>query len=105
MFSYTFQGLTPGEKYVFAVAAYNEVFESPRSSTIEIIAATRPSKPDPISRSSAGLTEIGIQWAAPFNGYNEITGYIIESDGGNGGSFTQIATSGSATTTFLHTGL
>ena len=85
--TYTFNGLTPGERYVFAVAAYNEVFESDRSSTIEIIAATVPAKPDPVSRSSAGTTEIGISWVAPNDGDNAIQGYIIESDGGLGGQF------------------
>ena len=103
--SHTFASLTPGERYIFAVSAYNEVFEGPRSDTIEIIAGTVPSKPDPIERASAGLTEIGISWTAPSNGNNNIIGYLIESDGGSGGQFSQIGTSGAATTTFLHTGL
>ena len=42
---------------------------------------------------------------APDDGDNALTGYVIESDGGNGGSFTQIGTSGAATTTFVHTDL
>ena len=71
-YSHTFTGLTPGERYVFAVSAYNEVFESGRSETIEIVAATQPAKPDPITRSSAGPTEIGIQWTAPDDGDNAI---------------------------------
>jgi len=103
--SHTFSGLTPGERYVFAVAAYSDVFESAKSNIIEIIAGTVPYKPDPITRSAASLTEIGISWSAPFNGDNAITAYIIESDGGSGGSFSQIGTSGAATISFLHTGL
>lgn len=55
-FSHIFAGLTAGERYVFAVSAYNEVFESQRSATIEIVAATLPAKPDPIERASAGET-------------------------------------------------
>ena len=87
VYSHTFSDLTPGERYVFAVSVYNEIFESSRTATIEVIAATLPSKPDPITRASAGVTEIGIQWTEPDSGNNPITGYIIESDGGNGGSF------------------
>ena len=103
--SHTFTSLTPGERYVFAVSAYNSLFESLKSNTVEIIAATRPAKPDPVTRSSGGLTEIVISWTAPDDGDNPISGYIVESDGGNGGSFSQIATSGAATTTFSHTDL
>ena len=83
--AHTFTSLTPGQSYVFAVSAYNEVFEGPRSETVEIIAGTVPAKPDPIIRDSTGLTEIGISWSAPTDGNNAITGYIIESDGGVGG--------------------
>ena len=64
-----------------------------------------PAKPAPVSRASAGLQEIGINWSAPSNGDNAITGYKIESDGGSGGSFAKIGDTGAATTTFLHTEL
>ena len=98
----TFTSLTPGERYVFAITAYNSLFEGPLSDSIEIIAATAPAKPDPVIRASGGLTEIVVSWTAPNDGDNTITGYIIESDGGDGGSFSQIGTSGAATTTFSH---
>ena len=87
------------------MSAYNEIFESQRSATIEIIAATLPAKPDPVVRASAGETEIGISWTAPDDGDSDILSYSIESDGGTGGQFSEIATTGAATTTYLHTDL
>jgi titin len=73
--------------------------------TTEVIAATVPATPDPVVRSSSGETSIGIQWSAPDNGYNSITGYIIKSNGGSGSTFSEIGTTGPATTTFTETGL
>ena len=56
-------------------------------------------------RYSSGETSIGFQWSAPANGYNSITGYIVKSNGGSGSTFSEIGTTGPATTTFTETGL
>ena len=97
--------LTNGERYVFAVSSHNDIGESDQSLTIEIIAATVPAKPDPVTRSSSGATEIGFSWVAPDNGFNTVTGYVLKSNGGSGNVFTQIGTTGPATTTFTESGL
>ena len=86
--THTFDAPTPGERYVFAVSAYNDIGEGAQSLTIEIIAATVPAKPDPVTRFSSGSTSIGFSWVAPNDGHNSITGYIIKSNGGSGNAFT-----------------
>ena len=40
--THNFQSLMPGERYTFAVAAYNDIGEGPQSLTTEVIAATVP---------------------------------------------------------------
>jgi len=87
------------------VSAYNAVFEGTRSSSTEIIAATEPAQPDPVTRSASGLQDITISWTAPDDGDNPITGYVIQADDGLGGAFSQVGTTGAATLSFTHTSL
>jgi len=98
--------ITSGGRYLFAVAAYNEIGAGLQSSTIEIIAAVIPGAPAAPTRFASGLTSISIQWAAPTsNGDNTITGYKIEWNGGSGSTFVQLGTTGAATKNFAKEGL
>jgi len=58
-----------------------------------------------VTRLSGSVNSITVQWVAPDNGGNAITQYIVEWNGGSGSVFSQIGTTGAATTNFPKTGL
>jgi hypothetical protein len=92
--------LVPGETYSFAVAAYNDVQTSEMSNILQVIAAEVPDQPAPVQRSSSAVTAVTFTWVAPANGGSPIRSYIVQSNGGSGTVFTQLAVVGPSTLSY-----
>lgn len=58
-----------------------------------------------MARSGSALTAIPFSWDAPYNGGSLITGYRVESNGGSGDTFVEIATTGPSTQSYYASGL
>lgn len=69
-------GISSGT-YYFKVAAINDHGEGPRSSTITVLAASVPTKMNPVViNHPTDITSVRITWAAPTsNGGDAITAY------------------------------
>ncbi len=109
--TYTDTRLDPGTTRYYRVAAINSAGTGPwsddASATTEV---TVPGVPTGLRATPDGLkgsTQIRLTWSAPSNdGGSPITGYRIERAITRGGPWIiQVASTGSAATTYLHTGL
>jgi len=75
--TFTTTAVTAGTKYSFTVAAYNLVSTSSQSNIVQVIAATVPGQPAPVTRTASALTAITFSWTAPSTGGSPITSYIV----------------------------
>jgi len=78
--TFTTTSVSAGTKYSFAVAAYNLVSTSSPSNLVQVIAATVPAQPAPVTRTASALTAITFSWDAPNTGGSPITSYIVQSN-------------------------
>ena len=109
---YTDTGLSPGTTRYYRVAAISAAGTSPWSSVADATTddLTVPGAPTGLRAAPSGVggsTQLLLTWSAPANdGGSPITGYRIERAITRGGPWIiHLASTGSATTTYLHTGL
>ena len=107
--TYSHTGLTASTTRHYRVSAINSAGTGPASNTANATtdAATAPGAPTSLSATADGQTAIDLSWTAPTStGGVTITGYKIEVSSNNGSSFSDLlASTGSAATTYSHTGL
>jgi titin len=83
-----------GMIYSFKISATNEVGESLRSTSTDIIAGTVPSQALSLAKKSADVGQISISWLPPADdGGTPITDYLVYWDEGLGGALTLLANS------------
>ena len=108
--TYSHTGLTAGSTRHYRVSAINSAGTGPASNTANATtgaaSAAVPGAPRVLTATANGQTRIDLSWNAPTtNGGANITGYRIEVST-NGSSWSDlVANTGSATTTYSHTGL
>ncbi len=106
---YAHTDLSPGTTHHYRIRAINSVDAGPPSNVASATttAATAPDAPSNLTATASGRTEITLSWRAPSNnGGAAVTGYQIEVSANAGGSWTNLETNtGSAATTYTHTGL
>ncbi len=73
---YNATGLANGTTYFFAVYATNGIYESEDSVTVSAVPKTLPSAPA-IINSSTGVRTICLNWTAPYDGGDALTGYDL----------------------------
>ncbi len=100
--SYSDPTATPGTTYVYAVRAVNAVGAGPASVESSASAYTTPDAPTVTARGGTG--SVILSWAAPGNGGNPISGYVIER-GTAAGARTALATIAADATSYTDTGL
>src|SRR5574338_205451 len=109
--SYSHTGLTTGTAYSYKVYAINSVGTSVASSEISVTPTSSsvgalPGFPTGLTATAMSPTQINLSWSAPSdNGGYPITGYKIEYRIGSGSYSTLVASTGSAATTYSHTGV
>lgn len=108
--NYSHTGLTTGTQYSYKIYAINSVGTSVAS--VEVSATPSASSVGSLPSSPTGLvatpispTQANLSWNAPSNGGYPITGYRIEYRIGAGSYADLVQTTGSATTTYSHTGM
>jgi hypothetical protein len=85
--SYTVTDLIPGTVYSYIVNARNLVGFGGYSSSVSIMAASRPFTPVvPVTRMISN-TNVNLTWTAPFDGGTPITSYIVKLRYSNGVTF------------------
>ncbi len=108
---YTHSGLTASTTYHYRVSAINSVGTGSASTTAnattDTVNATRPQPPTSLSATATGRSSITLSWAAPSdNGGSSISAYQIEvSLNGTSGWTSLVENTGSASTSYEHTGL
>lgn len=106
--SYSDRGLQPATTRHYRVRAINTAGESPPSNVARATTdPTVPGAPTGLSATANGTSQIDLSWTAPgYNGGSAITGYRVEmAESGNGPWSNLAANTGSAGTTYSHTGL
>ena len=109
--TYSHTGLATGTAYTYRVYAINSVGTSVASSEIQATPSSSsapglPGVPTQLTTNVISGTQINLSWSAPANnGGSAITGYKIESKSGTGSYAILVANTGSAATTYSHTGL
>ena len=94
--SYTITGLINGQRYYFAVSAFNAVGESEKSNEVSAVPCTVPSAPQNLT-AVAGNGNVTLTWQPPAdNGGSPITGYRIYY-GTSAGNYTVNITVGNVT--------
>jgi predicted phage tail protein len=94
--SYTITGLINGQRYYFAVSAFNAVGESEKSNEVSAVPCTVPSAPQNLT-AVAGNGNVTLTWEPPAdNGGMPITGYRIYY-GTSAGNYTVNITVGNVT--------
>ena len=105
---YSHTGLAAGNTRHYRVSAINSAGTGPASDTDSATtdAATKPGAPTGLTATADGKTEIDLSWTGPSDdGGADITGYRIESSA-DGSSWSDLeADTGSAGTSYFHTGL
>ena len=108
--TYTHTGVASGTTYQYRVYAINAIGESASPSNVASVSAgtaTVPNAPTGLTATVSGQTEVNLSWEAPSsNGGAVITGYRIEVSTNEVDTWSNlVANTGSATTTYTHTGL
>ena len=106
--SYSDRGLQPATTRHYRVRAINTAGESTPSNVARATTdPTVPGAPTGLSATANGTSQIDLSWTAPaYDGGSAITGYRVEmAESGNGPWSNLAANTGSAGTTYSHTGL
>ena len=108
--SYSHTGLAAGSTRHYRVSAINSAGTGPASNTdsatTEAAPPTKPGAPTGLSATADGQTEIDLAWTAPSDdGGAAITGYKIEVSTTGSSWSDLVASTGSTTTSYSHTGL
>ena len=109
--TYAHTDLAPSTTYHYRVSAMNSVGTGPASNvahaTTGAPAMTVPDSPTDLSAIASGSSQINLSWIAPSNtGGTTIIGYQIEVSFDAGTNWSDLAANtGSAATTYIHTGL
>ncbi|MFN3655253.1 MAG: fibronectin type III domain-containing protein, partial [Candidatus Nitrosotenuis sp.] len=110
--SYSHQGLTTNQVYIYRVYAITS-FGTSQEASAEALAqptssssATAPGAPTNLSATAVSPTQINLIWSAPSNiGSSPITGYKIEVKSASGSYSTLTSNTGTTSTTYQHPGL
>ena len=108
--AYTHRNLSPGSTRHYRVAAITRAGRSPWSSVAQ--ATTDVTKPDAptglrvLPSGTGGSDQLLLTWSRPpTDGGSSITGYLIQMSLNGVPPFTLVASTGSAATSYVHTGL
>jgi len=84
--------IVPSTIYKLKYRAVNEYGYSDFSEELNIGVASFPLKPNPVTKvlSESGTNFITLTWQKSLNTELPVIGYLVNSDGGNGGAFKQI---------------
>jgi titin len=108
--NYSHTGLTTGIQYSYKIYAINSIGMSVASVEVSAIPSTSsvgslPGSPIGLVATPISPTQTNLSWNAPSNGGYPITGYRIEYRIGAGSYSDLVQTTGSAETTYSHTGM
>lgn len=109
--TYSHTGLTTGVQYSYKVYAINSVGTSVASSEVAVTpttssSGTYPGSPTGLVASAVSPTQANLSWSAPpSNGGYQIIGYKIEYRIGSGPYSELVSNTGTAATTYSHTGM
>ncbi len=109
--TYSHTGLTTDQTYTYHVYAINSIGTSASSSEASATptstsSGANPGAPTDLTAVPASPTQVNLSWVTPSNnGGYPITGYRIEYRVGSSSYTTLVSSTGSASTTYSHTGL
>ena len=108
--AYAHTGLAPGTTRHYRISAMNSAGTGPASNVAHAMTeppvATVPDAPTGLRAVASGESQINLSWTAPSSGGAVLTGYRIEVSTNTGTQWRHlISNTGSAATTYAHTGL